>query len=471
MLKLQIFDQTEIKRIHTATIQVLANTGVRLTHQQGRKLLLENGASVKGDRVVLPEELIEKCIAIIPPRVKLQGRDPDKSIDLSRGTFYAHNVGGVPNLFDTKNQSRRPATREDNIQAARLMDALPNVASVTPLFTPQDVPGVEMSLWMTIDTVANTTKPFRSPGMQTGDEVRALGEMIQIACPDGTITVGVSPVSPLSFPDSITEAIIEVARQGFILGPLPCPILGATAPMSIAGGLVQQNAEVLASIVLAQTVRPGTPIIYKGRLSVMNPFSGLSVWGNPEIGLISAAAVQLGHFYGIPVDVYGFCTDAHILDIQNGYERVLNAIIPVLAGADEISGIGEMEGGVSSSFAQIVIDDEIISGIQRISNGLKLDDERLGVNLIDKIMDGPRNFLSEKHTLKYLREGEIIHPKLAARDSWSQWEKTARSSIVARAAEKADSLVKESSVQSLEKDQIAELENVIQTFNVTKRLS
>ena len=130
--------------------------------------------------------------------------------------------------------------------------------------------------------------------------------------------------------------------------------------MSIAGGLTQQNAEVLASIVLAQLVHPGLPVIYRGRLSMMHPRSGLSVWGNPEIGLVSAATAAIGHFYRLPVDVYGFSTNAHVPDIQNGYERALNALTPVLAGADEISGVGEIDGGIASCPEQMVIDDEIM---------------------------------------------------------------------------------------------------------------
>jgi trimethylamine--corrinoid protein Co-methyltransferase len=301
--------------------------------------------------------------------------------------------------------------------------------------------------------------------MQTAHEVKALAEMVRIVCPDGNITVGISPVSPLTFPYDITDAILEVARQGMVLGPLPCPILGATAPMSIAGGLVRQNAEVLASIVLAHLVRPGLPIIYKGRLSVMDPFTGLSVWGNPEIGLISSATVEISHYYGMPVDVYGLCTNAHILDIQNGYERALNALMPVLAGADEISGVGEMEGGVSSSITQIVIDDEILSSIQRLKDGFTLDKDSLGVEVITKVMERSRNYLAEKHTIQYLRNGEVLTPPLAVRDSWSQWEKSGRLGLEARAENKAEKLLNDHEIPPLSDDQIAELEKVILAFS------
>ena len=110
-----------------------------------------------------------------------------------------------------------------------------------------------------------------------------------------------------------------------VVRPLPSPIAGATAPISLAGALAQQNAEVLGSVVLAQLVQPGLPIIYCGRLAMMEPRTGVSVWGGVELGVVSAATVQLGHRYGLPVNVYGFSTNAHTLEIQNGYERAFNA--------------------------------------------------------------------------------------------------------------------------------------------------
>jgi trimethylamine--corrinoid protein Co-methyltransferase len=371
-------------------------------------------------------------------------------------------VGGTPDILDAVTGERRAAVRDDNVKTARLLDALPNVASITPFFTPQDVPAAGMSLWMYYDTLANTTKPVHGPGVQTPCEVRAVAEMAHIANPDGTVTIAISPLSPLGFPNDVVEAIIEAARLGLPLGPLPCPILGATSPMSIAGGLAQQNAEVLASIVLAQLTRPGLPIFYCGRLSTMSMRTGLSVWGNPEIGLIGVGTVELGHSYHLPVNVYGLCTDSHNSDIQSGYERMLNALLPALAGADEISGVGEVWGGVVSSLAQMVIDDEILDYVKRARQGFVTDADSLAVEVISKAMDGARNFMGQKHTVKFMRRGEVLQTRLAKREGWAGWESSGRRGVVERAAERAEELLAGHSVPPISEKQHAALQELIQ---------
>jgi trimethylamine--corrinoid protein Co-methyltransferase len=252
--------------------------------------------------------------------------------------------------------------------------------------------------------------------------------------------------------------MLEVARQEMILGPLPCPILGATAPMSGAGAVTQQNAEVLASIVLVQLARPGLPILYKGRLSVMDPRTGLSVWGNPEIGLLSAATVEMGHHYGL-----GLSTNAHTPDIQSGYERAFNALVPVLAGADEISGVGEIDGGVNSSLTQMVIDDEILSSVGRICRGFEVDEEALALDVTAQVMSGgSRSFLAEMHTVRYLRRGEVLQARLAGREGWARWETAGRRGLVERAEEKASALLADHEVPPLGEEQVAALRAVIQ---------
>ena len=152
-----------------------------------------------------------------------------------------------------------------------------------------------------------------------------------------------------------------------------------------------------------------------------------------------------------------------MLDIQNGYERVSSALLPVLAGADEISGVGEMDSGVNSSLAQMVLDDEILAGIARLRRGVRVDEDALAVDLIDSVLNGPGNFLAEAHTVRYLRSGEMTITELADRSSWSEWEVAGRPTIVGRAETKAADLLADDKKtrEPLSDQQQVEMQSVI----------
>jgi len=186
------------------------------------------------------------------------------------------------------------------------------------------------------------------------------------------------------------------------------------------------------------------------------------VWGGVELGLASAATVQIGHRYGLPINVYGFSSNAHVLDLQNGYERALNAAIPALAGADELSGIGEMEAGVMGSYAQMVCDDEIAASVGRLRRGFAADEEALAVEVIAAVMDGSRNFLAQRHTVRYLRAGEVLYTRLAERRSWGEWDRTGRLGMVERAQAQAERLLIEHQVPPLADEQERELDVIMQ---------
>ena len=176
----------------------------------------------------------------------------------------------------------------------------------------------------------------------------------------------------------------------------------------------------------------------------------------------SAATVQLGHFYGFAVNVYGFSTNAHTLDAQNAFERGLNASLPALAGADELSGIGEMEAGVMGSFAQMVLDNELAKSVLRQRQGLSADVEHLAVEIISAVMDTNRNYLASKHTLKHLRTGELALTKLAERNSWDTWEgKLGRKQMADYATDEAERILREHVVPPLEPQQEADLDRIL----------
>ncbi len=461
MDKLRVMSESDVEAVHSASLRVLADTGIFLSHPEAREILSAAGASIQNDRVFLPAELVEAQVCKAGSKVSIRGRNGSIKT-LGDQSLHWHNLGGARDIYDAGTGTRRKALLKDLKDCTRLLDALDGVTTITPFFTPQDVPGHLMSLAMYRHAIPNTTKPLQGPGVQTAQEVLFAIQMASvIGKPGETFSLSVSPVSPLSFPNDGAAAIIEIALNGIPFAPLPCPTAGTTAPFSIAGAVAQQNAEILASIVLAQLVYPGLPIIYCGRLAMMEPRTGISVWGGVELGLASAATVQVGHRYGLPVNVYGFSTNSHTLDIQNGFERSLNALIPALAGADELSGIGEMEAGVMGSFAQIVCDNEIAASVRRVMKGFEVTDESLAVEVIASAMNSSHNFLGQKHTMRYLRAGEVLLTSLAERGSWESWESDNRKGMAERAQAEADSILKNHEVPPLSLDQERELDEIL----------
>jgi trimethylamine--corrinoid protein Co-methyltransferase len=451
----------EVEAIHQGTLRILGEIGVVLTEPKSRALLAGAGAKVQEMRVLLPPELVEKCIALAGKTTTIRGRGGAVKT-LGDGSLYFHNLGGAPQVYDASSGTRRLATVQDVRDATRLLDALENCHTITPFFTPTEVPGGVMSLAMYRYALPYTVKPLQGPGVQYAVEAHYAVKMAEVIGPPAEVlTLALSPVSPLTIPDHEAEAIMEIARLGIAFGPLPCPTAGTTAPFSIAGAITQQNAEVLAALVLAELVQPGLPIIYCGRLAMMEPRTGLSVWGGVELGMASAGTVQIGHRYGLPVNVYGFSTNAHRLDAQDGFERALNAVIPALAGADELSGIGEMEAGVMGSYAQMVIDNEFAGSIYRARKGFTADADALAIEVIAAAMSSTRNFLGQKHTLKYLKSGEMFMTKLAERGSWEGWEASGRIGMVERAQAEAEHILREHQVPPLEAAQERELDALL----------
>ena len=457
----RVMSESDVKAVHAASLRVLAETGIILSHPGAREILSGAGATIDHDKIFLPPELVEQEVSKAGTNISIRGRSGSIKT-LGDQTLRWHNLGGARDIYDARTGQRRKALLKDLQDCTRLLDALDGVTTITPFFTPQDVPGHLMSLAMYRHAIPNTTKPLQGPGVQTAQEAQYAIRMASIiGTPSEIFSLSVSPVSPLKFPDDGAAAIIEIARHGIPFAPLPCPTAGTTAPFSIAGAVAQQNAENLAAIVLAQLVHPGLPIVYCGRLAMMEPRTGISVWGGVELGLASAATVQIGHYYGLPVNVYGFSTNSHTLDIQNGFERALNAMIPALAGADELSGIGEMEAGVMGSFAQIVCDNEIAASVRRVMRGFEVTGDSLAVEVIESAMESSHNFLGQKHTMRYLRGGEVLLTTLAERGSWETWEANHRAGMAERAQDEAEHILLNHQVPSLSQDQERELDEIL----------
>jgi trimethylamine--corrinoid protein Co-methyltransferase len=265
-----------------------------------------------------------------------------------------------------------------------------------------------------------------------------------------TITCSASPTSPLQFSSEVTKVLKRATEHRLPIAILPCPLAGATSPVTLAGTLVQQNAEMLAGLVIVQLLNPGNPFMYSPRCIPLDMSTGQACDGI-EAALMSAGCVQLAKYYGFPSDVYGLDTDSKTLDEQLAFEKALGGLLPAMAGAHMLSGAGCVESGITVSYEQLVIDDEIFGMIFRAVRGIDVNEEKLASEVIMKVALESSNFLQQQHTLKHFRS-EYYFPKLCDRSPRSRWQKMGAKNVVDAARERVKKILEEHEPPSLDTD-------------------
>lgn len=465
---LEVLTSGQVDAIHDASLDLLGKTGVRFDHVGALRRLKELGGlphPARKNVLTFPRSVVEEAVQKIPRYGTYCARDPKNDVTFDGEHTFSHALGGNPAILDLETDTIRSSTLQDVVEATRMQDALERCHTAGPLVVATDVPAPVHVIQTMQAMLENTTKSVCGYALRTA-EVEILLKMG--ACVSGgteafrkrpIFTLYGSPSSPLTYDEHVCDIILLGASHGVPVDIVPCPIAGGTAPLSLAGGLAQQNAELLAGVMLLQTVDPGIPTQYSGRLSLLDLRSGKNLWGLPELGLVSAATVQIAHRYHMTADVYGVTTDANGWDAQLGMERMLAAIPPALAGADNLSGIGGAWEN-SASLAMAVIDDEIYADVFRLVRGIEVDEERLALDVIDKV--GPMgNFLAQRHTMKFLREGEMRNSPLWDKRTMEKAKTEGVRPIQDVARERARRILKEHEPTPLDRDIAAELSRIV----------
>ena len=447
---IDLWPHEAIEAMHLASLALLERAGVKVESPAARELFLAAGCTVSaGDRVLVPRAVVDDAVAACPASYSLAARDPEKSLvlDAEPGVTYVHNMSGARDVVDPRTGAGRRARLDDQVGACRVMHSLVNQSQVTSLWQPEDVPDVLEPLYSYLVLAHETDKAIGGPGISHPCQARYLQEMAMVVTgADGSngvypVDLAFSPVSPLVLGGDVTDALVaQVRRGGAIVEILPCPAAATTAPGALSAAIAQQNAEVLAGVVLTQLAAPGTPVYYGPRLSAVDPRSGVVVSGTPETGVASVAAVLLARRYGLACDCYGPCTDSKVVDAQFGYERALNALLGVAARPRLLSGIGEVQAGVSSCLEVLVIDDEVLNNVFYAVAERPWDADALDVEaMVDGVLSG-RGFLGTKHTRRYIRS-EFVAPLLSYRGGLNEWLASGRGGIVDLAGEKVAAIV------------------------------
>ena len=371
--------------------------------------------------------------------------------------MYAH---------DIETNKIRPATEQDLVDATRLVAALPNIGLSHPVFIPQDVPQ------MVRDIHALKTVAFNYPdsccvelfSMKLLEYFVEIGTIIRGSIEELKKNPCFSYVLAIDTPLRFSKGNLDIALKLHEIGlkssiGLNMVLPGANTPVTLAGTLVLQNAEILASNVINKVLNNELRsycVIPAG----MDMAEGSSVQASPEVSLLSLASLQLMKYYGFPISGLGlFNTDSKMPDIQVGFEKAYSAMLGLMAGVRSFSSVGVLAGAQIASLIQIVIDAEFAGLVNRLLKGIKCSKDNLALELINKVGIGG-NFLGEDHAVKYFRK-ELWFPELIDRRIPSSWLKDEKT-IIDKAKEKVKSILRNYQPQPyLSKDQIREIKKVV----------
>lgn len=461
---IQYLSKNQVEMIHEGSLDLLEKTGIEVDHEAGLKVLAEAGAKVdfQEKRVRIPPSLVVRCLETVPDRFTLAARNPERDCPLvPGGTPFSRNGGGADFTIDLHTGEFRPMLSADVSSYFKLMDALDGISFIAPVFG-HDMPVIGRDILMLREAFANTDKPIHLRAF-SGETLKYMFEMAVIVAGSKEalkerpiVSLLEAPISPLKFLDVTVDALWLCGEYGIPLDVCVMPIAGGTGPMTMAGNVQLLNTEFLAGVVISQLAHPGAPLQYAPRPMAMDMRTGFSLAGSVELGMMAAAGAQMAHFYNVPVSLHGPWSDSMTHDGQSTFERMYMTIMAALAGANVLVGAGMMQQSLVISHEQLIIDDEINRTAFRAVQGFEIDEERLGANVISKVGPGG-NFVAEEHTLKYLR-GERYVPSLLYRDSREAWEASGSKTFVARAKDRALSILEEHQPNPLPEDISKELD-------------
>lgn len=452
--------------VHEKSIEILVEVGFCVPEKEILNQLDSAGFLVNQESkmVRIPLELFDMALETLPKDIKLYNRTRDAEYPFN-GHSYFMGAGTPVKVLDLESGRRRSAIHQDVKNFITIQDALTQVDIVRPTVTATDR-GECSDLVEIAELLRCTTKPIVHRTLSP-DRVEAAVEMLYAVAggeeafrAKPNFATLYCPISPGYFTEENIRCMMKWAQFGVPITILSMAMGGASAPATLLGELVVINTDILAWIVVLQTLYPGAPLLYGSVSSVLDMRTGILPLGSPERGMINSGAAIMGRYYGIPSMCGGLSSDAKELDAQAGFEKAVTAIPLLLERADIIYGVGATDAGAEISYAQMIIDNEFIGGLRRTWQGITLHDLDEEMEMIKR--NTPRgNFLKEPHTRQnYKRHWQ---PEIFNKDTYETWEEQDLS-IDDKCRQKAKTILNEYEPTPLPSNMEAEIDRILKRF-------
>jgi trimethylamine--corrinoid protein Co-methyltransferase len=469
--QLEILSRSDIEKIHGATVEVLRRLGIKVWEPHAFDLFKDAGADTdkKTKMVRIPESLLKETIRKAPSEFYMYGRDPKYRLRMGAKRVHFSLAGQTVKVHDL-NGLVRDTVMKDTEDVAKLGDHCEYIHHISLGTTPKDVPDEVHGphhIWANWRNSVKTTDGYNYGTKLSERTLEMLSilrggkeEMMRMP----TLLGFTNPVSPMQLSTELLQGAMIYSMHNQPMLYAPEALAGGTAPVTLAGLLVQQNAEVLSGIMVSQMVRPGSPVLYGTVSAAMDMKTGSPALGGPEVGLINVAAAQLARHYSLPCRGTGGNTDSKVNDMQAGYESSTTLLMAALAGMNFIyDAAGSLEGSLTMSLEKIVMDNELCGMISKTLSGIDISEESLAIDEIFKA--GPSaSHLGTPFTRSRFRS-ELFIPSLLDRRSRDSWSKDGGKDMQARAREEARRILKEHQPEPVERSVASDLEKFLKRID------
>lgn len=411
----------EILRMHTCSLRILQEIGAVFHSEEAVEIFKKHGAKTDGQIVWITEKMVEDALEAAPGSFDWYGCDGGK-ITVGDGGIY--NLPGYGPIYICRRDGTYEKTSHEHLinmhkltESSDVLDAsnanILDISYVDAKYREQYRLGMALKY---------CRKPLM--GLVEGREAAEFGletmRRFYGVSDDRVVALGlIDTLGPMRLSTAMTEALIVYAknRQALLIGP--GQTFGFTTPQSLAAAQTMGNAMILAAIVLAQLVGPGTPIVYSGKYSGDDMrLSSSAAYGAIEGMLVGAAGIKLARYYGLPVHAGSANTDSKVLDYQAGAEAFMGTLIAYLGEVDcYFQSCGTLDSYNAMSYEKFLLDEERIRAFRRLASGFEVDDDTLMFETMKKC--GPTGQLFERTKKTYHRD--CFMPKYAVRDGHNAW--------------------------------------------------
>ncbi|MGA7171915.1 MAG: trimethylamine methyltransferase family protein [Candidatus Sulfotelmatobacter sp.] len=443
--RFELLDKPLIERILGEAFQLIEDPGLRVAPYVV-ELLQSAGVTVTEAVAHIPEALARSLLELVPREFYLYDRHGKAAVHYGGDDVHFDPGSSCLNILDAVTQQARPAMAADLVRMVQLAEMLPQFAAQSTAMVCNDVPP-EIGDWYRLLLVLwHSEKPvvtgaFSASSLHTLLELLALEsggrEALRIK-PRAVFDVCPSP--PLNWSEFASQNLVDLARAGVPAEIVSMPLAGATAPVTLAGAVVQHAAECISGITIHQLAAPGAPIVWGGAPAIFDMRTGRTPMGAIETAMLDVACAQVGKYFGLPTHAYMVAGDGRVIDAQVEMESGMSAVLGALAGINMISGAGMLDFLACHSIEKLVIDAEAIASAQRLMEGIEPRTESLAVAAFAQTgLQG--DFLKLKETRALFRKEQhftstVIDRGLASGSEVSQ-------GILDRARERVEQLLAE----------------------------